>query len=441
MDSPRRALAVLAALGVMLVLGAGPAAGQAPTVVQTDLTGVVDPIIADHVRAVIDDANAHAAEAVLIRIDTPGGLESSMREITQAILNSGVPVICWTGPSGARAASAGTFIMLSCPVAAMAAGTNIGAAHPVGIAGAIEQDKVTNDAAAYIRSLAQTTGRNADWAEQAVRESVSVSAAEALDLNVIDLIAPNVPALLSDLDGTTVTEASGDTVKLELAGATVRIDDLGALRAFLHALLDPNLAFLFFWLGLAFLVAELFVPGGVIGTLGAIMLVLAIVAFGMLPVEIVGVALLMASLVFFILELKHPGVGALALGGVTCVLLGGLFLFDRNVGVRVSPWLLALVSAGAAGFFLIVVRAAMRLRHRRVVTRNETLIGQEGTVTQPLNPRGIVQVAAEVWSAESVSGAIERGERVRVVAMDGLRLKVEPARDHAPAGHKEGGGS
>jgi membrane-bound serine protease (ClpP class) len=436
----RRVSALLVILVPLAAVLALPAAAQedapAGAVVEIPLEGVVDPFVADHITREIDRADTGGAVAVLLTIDTPGGLDSSMREITQAILNADVPVIAFVSPAGARAASAGTFILLSAHVAAMAPGTNAGAAHPVGLSGAIASEKATNDAAAYIRSLAEAHGRNADWAERAVRESISASAQEALDLGVIDLIANDVPSLLRALDGRAVTLGDGTEVTLATTGVPVVREGLGGFQRFLHALLTPELAFVFFWLGLAFLVTELFVPGGVVGTIGGLMLVASIVALGMLPVQLIGVVLLLASIVFFVLELKHPGIGALAGGGVVCLLLGGWFLFQDQA--RISPFLIVPVAAAAAAFFLVVVRAAIRMRHSAVEMRDDTLVGKEGTVVHDLAPTGVVQIASEGWTAEAVSGTLVRGDRVRVVAVDGLKLKVEPV--GAPSPSLPGGG-
>ena len=430
MRTLRRAFAVVSlALGGLCLL-APPAGAQDFTgsIVEVPVRGVVDPFLADHVRGAIADAESQGARAVVLLIDTPGGLGSSMREITQAILNAHVPVMGYVSPEGARAASAGTFILLACPVAAMAPATNVGAAHPVGLSGAIESAKATEDAVATIRSIAERQGRDVEWAISAVRDSASISAEQALEINVIDVIAPDLASLLEDIDGETITVAGGQTVTLDLAGAPIREDGMGVFVGFLHALLDPNLAFIFFWVGLALIAIEFFVPGGIAGTIGVLMFIASLVALGTLPVQLIGVGFLVASIVFFVLELLHPGVGVPTAGGVICVLLGGWFLFDTSVpGVRVSPLVIVPVAAFAALFFLVVVRAAMRMRHQRVITRDETLVGREGVVIKDLDPRGVVQVAAEDWTADAVRGQLRRGERVRVVEVDGLRLKVEPA--------------
>ncbi|MEX0991666.1 MAG: nodulation protein NfeD [Actinomycetota bacterium] len=428
---------------VMGVLGllAGPAdaKGLEGMVVELTLDGVVDPFAASYLKSGLGDANANGAAAVLITIDTPGGLDSSMREITQAILDSDIPVICYVAPPGARAASAGTFVLLSCPVAAMAPGTNVGAAHPVGLAGAIDSEKATNDAAAYIRSLAETYGRNADWAESAVRDSVSATAEEALDLDVIDLIAATNDELFAALPGTSVTLGDGTPYVFTdaIADPSFEQQEMNPVFAFLHGLLNPNVAFIFFWLGLGLILLEFFIPGGVVGILGAIMFILAIAAFGMLPIQLLGVGLLIASVVFFLLELKHPGIGVPSIGGAICLVAGGLLLFSPSVpNSRVSPWIIAVSTAGAVVFFAIVVRAAMRARQLPPPPGHaEQMVGREGTVAKALDPEGVVQVASESWTATSET-RLPKGRRIRVVAADGLRLKVEPA-DEVPVGSGE----
>lgn len=410
--------------------GAGTRAGAqatTPVVTQVGISGVVDPFTASFVKSAVREANVSGDAAILITIDTPGGLDSSMREIVQAIVDSDVPVICYVAPSGARAASAGTFILLSCPVAAMAPGTNVGAAHPVGVAGAIEQEKVVNDAAAYIRSLAELRGRNADWAESAVRDSVSISAQTALDTNVIDLIEPDVPSLLAAANGMQVQVANGQTATIHTAGAVLSTLKMNLFFAFLHALLNPNFAFIFFWLGLGLVVLEIFTPGGVMGTIGAIMLIAAFAAFGMLPVQLMGLALLVCSVVFFILELKHPGVGVPTVGGAACLIAGGLLLYNPAVpSSRVSPWIIGVTAIGAVGFFSVVIRAAIRMRRAPADQVVHSVVGKEGVVLRALHPSGVVHVGSEQWTATSDSGHIPKGKRVRVTDRDGLKLKVEP---------------
>jgi membrane-bound serine protease (ClpP class) len=442
-----RSLARAARLGVgVLVIALWfPVTASAQTsgvVVELSVDGVVDPFVADHVEDGLADAEREGASAVLLTIDTPGGLDSSMRQIVKAILNSDVPVIAYVSPEGARAASAGTFVLMAAHVAAMAPATNVGAAHPVGLSGAIASEKATNDAATYLVSLAELRGRDTAFAEDAVRESVSISAEQALEQGVIDLIASDIRALLDAVDGRPVELAGGTTATLRTSGAAVEQDRIGPFFGFLHALFDPNLVFLFFWLGLALIALEFFIPGGVSGTLGGLMLVTSLAALGMLPVQLIGVALLVASVVFFILELLHPGIGVPTAGGLVTLVLGGLFLFDSSVpGVSVSPFMIAPVALFAALFFGLVVQQAVRLRRRRVETRTDRIVGEEGVVVRDLDPTGIVLVASEEWTAESPSGPVRRGERIRVLALEGIRLKVEPATEEAPAMQAPEGGT
>jgi membrane-bound serine protease (ClpP class) len=432
-------LASLAALGASTQVAQAQAVNQIPTtVLSLALEGVVDPFVANYIIRGIDRAEADGDDAVLLTIDTPGGLDSSMRKITQAILNAKVQVICYTAPQGARAASAGTFIMLACPINAMAPGTNIGAAHPVGVSGAIASDKVTNDAAAYIRSLAERWGRNADWAEQAVRNSVSISAEEALRMSVVDLVSPTSATLFRAIDQSCPAGGTGPVTGdrcpgPELSGARIEEQDMGFGAALLHGLIDPNLAFLFFYLGLALIVIEILHPGlSVPGILGGVLLISAFVSFGFLPVQLAGVILLVLSAIFFLLELKHPGIGLPTVGGVITLVLGGLLLFNSSVpNAQVSPWLLASVAVLLVAFFGIVVGAVMRSRRLPRAGGIEGMAGEIGVAIDDLNPSGRVRVRRENWSAESTRPVIAKGSSVRVLKVKGLRLVVEPAGEPA----------
>ncbi|HEX6676360.1 MAG TPA: nodulation protein NfeD [Actinomycetes bacterium] len=427
-----------AALALGALLLAGPTASGAgaeasagrPTVRALELRGAVDPFVAGYLERGIAAANRAGDDAVLLTIDTPGGLDSSMRAIVKAITASRVPVICWTGPAGARAASAGTFVMLACPSNAMAHGTNLGAAHPVGVSGTIEQEKVTNDAAAFIRSLAERTHRNARWAESAVRDSATLSAEQAAAYKppVVDRLADSPKALLDEVDRLQVETAAG-TVTLHTGDATVRTQRPGLGVAVLHGLVDPNLAFVFFYLGLILIVIEVLHPGiSVPGVLGTLLLVTSVVAFGILPVRLGGLVLLAASVVLFLVELKHPGAGLPLAGGTACLILGGLLLYDPSTpDVRVSRWLLALVTAALVGFFGFVVKAVLEARALPAPRAGmDELVGAAGVALGELGPRGQVRVGHEQWSAEAAHGAIPAGTGVRVVGRRGLRLIVEP---------------
>ncbi len=426
------------------------AQGSAPLIVSLTLDGVVDPFTADYLTSNVARAEADGAEAVLVTMDTPGGLGSSMDEITQSFLNSTIPVIVYVAPSGARAASAGAFILLSAPVAAMAPGTNVGASTPIGLSGGDLSgtlgEKVTNDATAKIQALAETYDRNAEVAATFVTEAASITAEQALSDDVIDVIAPTFEDLLTQLDGRSVQLGNEQSVTLQTAGAQLDERTMGAFVGFLHTLLDPNLAFIFFWLGLGLIVLEIIVPGHIFsGTIGTILLLASLASFGFLPVRFIGLAFLIASVVCFVLELKAPGLGIWGLLGLVFLLLGGWFLYDRAGGVEVSPWALGGVAIFAGIFFGIVVAAALKIRHEPSAW-NRTVIGQEGmALPAGVGPNGgIVRVAAEEWRAVSPSGPIPGGAKIRVLSLDGLVLTVEPltgehASPGAPAPVTEGG--
>ena len=418
---------------VILGLLAGSAGAQSPTagsVVRLQLDGVVDPFVSDYLRSGIAEAAEAGAAAVLIEIDTPGGLVSSTREITQAILNAEVPVLCYVTPSGARAASAGSFVLLSCNIAAMAPGTNVGAATPVGIDGAVGSDKAVNDAAASMRSIAEQRDRNAEVAETFVTDAASISAEQALDDDVIDVIAPTTADLIDDVDGRTVTLGDGSRSELEVAGAPLVDRTMGGFVGFLHTLLDPTLAFIFFWLGLALIVLELLVPGHIFsGTIGTALLILAIVSFGVLPVQLIGVLLLVAAATLMVIELNAPGFGVWGIAGTICLLLGGWFLYDRAGGVVVSPVVLIGTALFIGVFFAIVLRKVLRVRRLPPAQGAETVAGKHGVaIGAGLNPDGIVRVSSEEWRATTSDGStIPAGTPVRVTHLDGLTLVVEGA--------------
>ena len=431
-------LATCLSFGLVAARSAQARGQRSDAIVQLELTGVVDPFIADYLRGAIQDANHDGSAAVLLTIDTPGGLGSSMREITQAILGSKVPVICYVSPEGARAASAGAFILLSCPVAAMAPGTNVGAATPVGVSGLTLERKVTEDAVASITSLAHIYGRDEAVAESFVRDATSITATEALDENVIDLIEPSVDALLSAVSGTTVTLGDGSTTTIpDLTGLELVERSMSPGAGFLHDLFDPNLAFIFFWVGLLLIVIELIVPGHIFaGTIGTVLLLTSLVSFGVLPVRLIGVALLIASVVFFILEVKAPGLGVWSIAGLITLVAGGLFLYDGSGGVRVSPWVLIAVGGVVALFFGVVVSKLLAIRHVPPLPHGaDALVGKEGVVLgSGLGPDGVVRVGSEEWRAVSPASPLPGDTKIRVTGLTGLVLTVEPIVDeHVPA--------
>jgi membrane-bound serine protease (ClpP class) len=418
-------------MALSCVCDSSPVQGQTSTagsVTRLQLDGVVDPFVSDYLVNGIAEAADQGGAAVLIEIDTPGGLLSSTREITQAILNADVPVLCYVAPSGARAASAGSFVLLSCDIAAMAPSTNVGAATPVGLDGAIGSEKAVNDAAASMRAIAEEHGRNADVAASFVTDAVSLSAEQALADDVIDLIAPTTEALLTEVDGEIVTLADGTDTTLATAGAPVVDREMGGFVGFLHTLLDPSLAFIFFWLGLALIVLELLVPGHIFsGNVGTAMLILAIVSFGVLPVQLIGILLLVAAAVLMIVELTAPGFGVWGIAGTICLLLGGWFLYDRAGGVSVSPVVLIGTAAFIGVFFAIVLRKVLAVRRMPSAQGVETVVGRAGiAIGGGLTPDGIVRVSSEEWRATSADGStIPAGAPVLVTKLDGLVLTVD----------------
>src|SRR2546426_5231903 len=380
---PGKVLFTCAVLGASaaLVLGTGIlAAGGSerparPGVLTLSLNGVVDPFMASYVERGIRTAGSGRYDAVALTIDTPGGLDSSMREIVRAVLRSPVPVVCYT-PAGARAASAGTFVMLSCPINGMAPGSNIGAAHPVGVSGVIEQAKVTNDAVAYIRSLAQRQGRNADWAASAVRNSVSVDAEEALHLHVVDFVAPSLPALLADAGGC----APGSTLPAAPApvcgaGTTAFHQSVG--EGFFHAFADPDIAFLLLDIAFVALIVWAFHPGFHVPlAVGVVCLAVGLAILETLPVRLAGLSLLFVAAVLFVLDLKAKAHGVLTAGGIVVFVLGGLLLFNPAVPeARVSPWLGFTLPFVVGVVSIFAVRAVMAPRKRPLQGRPQNLGG------------------------------------------------------------------
>jgi membrane-bound serine protease (ClpP class) len=427
-----------------LVIGvAGPlclATGQASlaeepgAVVVLEVRGVIDPIVAQYVERGIHTANDAGAQLVVIQLDTPGGLDTAMRKIVQAILNSDVPVAVIVAPSGARAASAGLFITMAAHVAAMAPGTNIGAAHPVDISqGEIPstlQDKVTNDAVAYIQAIAQQRGRNAEWAEEAVRQSASLTAQQALEKQVVDLVADDLTDLLALLDGRQVT-VNGNEVTLQIEASPVEPYPMTWLEVIVHGIVDPNIAYILLSLGTIALIAEFYNPGTILpGVTGVICLILAFVALGSLPVNWGGIALIVLAFIFFIADIKISGV-ALSVAGAISFVLGSLLLFSPFTPatpimprLAVSPWLLASMTALLVGFFGVAVAAGLRAQKQTVLMGAHVLVGKTGIVLSDLDPQGVVQVQSETWTAVAANGPLRAGETVEVIASDGLRLQV-----------------
>jgi membrane-bound serine protease (ClpP class) len=428
-------------LSAVAVLLSGSHFALAQTTVHVNVAtvnGVIDPITAQYVDKEIQHAQQDGAQCLVMQLDTPGGSDGAMRDIVQSILNSSVPVVVYVSPAGARAGSAGVFITLAADIAAMAPGTNIGAAHPVDITGEITgtmNAKVTNDAAAYARALAERRGRNADWAEQAVRQSVSITANEAVKIGVVDLIADNLLDLMAKIDGETVSTASGERILATKEAEIVQVS-MSLPQEFLHAIVDPNIAYLLFIVGIIGLVAEFFHPGAIFpGVTGAICMILAFVAFGSLPVNWGGVVLIVLAVVLFILDIKVAGY-VLSVGGAIAFILGSLMLFSPLFPVSpsaptfvISRPLIIITTLAITAFFVFALSAGIRAQRKRVISGMPALVGATGVATSDLDPQGTVQVKSELWSAVvDGAGTIRKGEQVIVVAVEGVKLKVRVER-------------
>jgi len=429
-----------------------PAVTHAGTALLLDIQGAIGPAVAEDVTRTLDTAASRKASLVILRMDTPGGLDQAMRAIIKDILASPVPVATFVGPKGARAASAGTYILYASHIAAMAPATNLGAATPVKIGGLSSapnpmpkqgqkektpvenpepqgdamQHKMVNDAAAYIRGLAELRGRNADWAEKAVREAVSLSATQALKERVIDVMAEDVGQLLTRIDGRKLTTSRGD-MNLHSKDLTVETVERNWRSKLLGVITDPNVAYILMLLGIYGLFFELANPGFVLpGVIGGICLLLALFAFQVLPINFAGLALIVLGIAFMIAEVFAPGFGVLGLGGVLAFVAGSIMLMDSTLpGYAISLSLIIAVALSSAAFFFLIVGMAVKARRRPVVSGAEEMIGLVGVAHETFSEHGQVQIHGEIWQAESME-PLQKGQPVCVVSRKDLVLLVEP---------------
>jgi membrane-bound serine protease (ClpP class) len=423
-------LAVSLAVGVFLAALAAPAQAAQP-VSTIKLDGVISPVTVRLVETALTRAQAERAGVLVIELDTPGGLERSMRAICQRLLNAEIPVVVYVSPTGGRAASAGVFITMAAHVAAMAPATNIGAAHPVALGGGVDKEsmkKIENDAAAFARTIAIERGRNAEWAEKAVRQSVSITEREAVRLKVVDLVADSLPDLLEKIDGRTVKTAKGP-ITLATRGAAVKAIDIGFRDRLLNVITDPNVAYVLMMLGMLGLFFELSNPGVVLpGVIGGISLILAFFALQTLPINYAGLLLMLFGVVLLIAEIKVVSHGVLAIGGIVALALGSIMLFDApELDLRVSWTVIVPTVAVTAAVFLFMVGAGLRALASRSAVGAPALLGQTGVAREPLAPEGQVLVQGELWRAVARGTPVEQGARVRVVDVKGLTLTVEKA--------------
>jgi membrane-bound serine protease (ClpP class) len=421
-------------LALLLVLVASAGARAEPLVHVIQLDGAITPVAAEFIHDAIDEAAAAGAACLILELDTPGGLLASTRAICKDILASPVPFVTYVGPAGARAASAGTFVTLAAHVAAMNTSSSIGAAHPV-LVGSAQPDstldeKAVNDAVSYLRSLAERHGRNADWAEQAVRESISSTAAEALELGVVELVVDDLDALVAALDGWPV-ELDGDEVAVACAGARIERRRMDLRQRILDTVADPNVAYVLLTLGMLGLMFEIINPGGILpGVAGGIALILALYAMHTLPVNGAGILLIVFALILFVLEVKVPSFGILTIGGIVAMLFGSLMLFDRAPATGLPALRLEVilpVVVLTALFFAFAVTKGILAQRRQPATGSEGLVGEIGVAVEAIatGERGQIEIHGELWSA-TCGQAVPRGARVRVVAASGLTLEVQP---------------
>ncbi len=447
-------LSALAALVGSLVI---TAQASAEHVLVATLDGVINPITDNYVDRAVDRAVKDRANVLIIALDTPGGLDTSMRRINKRILGAPLPVVVFVSPSGARAASAGLFITAAADIAVMAPGTNIGSAHHVTIGGVnpapaptpaaspsgsgarsnedILNEKIENDAVAYVRALSTLHHHNPDWAEQAVRKSVNVPADEALKLRVIDFISRDVQSLLQDLDGREVVK-NGQTYSLHTAQATVERVDLSQFDRLLEAAADPNIAYLLLLLAIIAIGFWVTHPGFFVpGVVGVISGILAALALFNLPVNLAGLLLILVAVVLFVVDLAAPTHGVLTTGGIVAMSLGGVLLIDTGfLDEGVNLGLVAVTVLALGGSFAFVLRKILVARRRPYAAGEESIVGREGTVRERLAPHGLVFVDGALWRATSTSDTVEAGSTVRVIAVDGLRLRVEALRREPSSG-------
>lgn len=401
---------------------------DSPEIMLIKAEGVINPARAEFIVKSIKKANERHYSLIVMELDTPGGLDTSMRAIIKEMIGSAVPVVVYVSPSGARAASAGAFITIASHIAAMAPGTNIGAAHPVSVGEKMDKEmakKVTNDAAAYIRSLAESRGRNVKWAEDAVRRSISATEKEAFELGVIDLIAKDMDELLKKIDGRKVKTVLGE-VTIRTAKAKIVREEMGFRQRVLDLISDPNIAYILMLLGIYGLFFELTNPGSIFpGVLGGICLILAFYAFQTLPVNYAGILLIILAIILFILEVKIVSHGILTLGGIISMIIGSIMLFESPAPfLRLSFYVILPAVLVTALFFVLTFTLAFKAWKRKPVTGAEGLIGLEGIARTDIKDEGMVYVRGEMWSAYS-DEPIQKGEKIKVEAVSGLRLKVK----------------
>ena len=394
--------------------------------------GSINPAVAAFIKNTIDEANDEKAQCLIIHLNTPGGLLKSTRVIVSDIFESNVPVIVYVSPGGAHAGSAGVFITMAAHVAAMAPSTNIGAAHPVNLQGGMDSTmntKATNDAAAFIRAIAEKRNRNVEWAENAVRQSVSITEVQAVEEKVVDLIAQNEQDLLQRINGRMV-EINTGSLTLQTSGVEVEQVEMNFIENLLNTISDPNIAYILMMLGFYGILFELYSPGAIApGVIGGICLILAFYSMHSLPLNYAGLALIIFGIILFILEVKIISHGILSIGGAIALALGSMMLIRRDSTLdfmRISWGVIIATTIVTALFFFFIIALAVKGQRKKPMSGTEGIIGEIGEALAVLDPSGMVSVHGEIWKAESVSGSIALGQKVRVTAIKDLTLFVEP---------------
>ena len=417
---------------ILIILFSFGAANAGNSVIVINVDAGIGPGIAEYIENSIEDAEETGAEALVIKLNTPGGLLESTRDIVTSILEAKVPVIVYVAPGGARAGSAGVFITLAANVAAMAPGTHIGAAHPVGLGGesdtTVMGDKITNDAAAFIRSIAQKRGKNQDWAERAVRQSISASENEALKEGAIDVVAPSIDSLLKAVDGMQVETMSGN-VTLSTAKAAIKYREMNWQEELMMILSDPNFAYIFIMLAMYGIMFELWNPGSIFpGVIGVISAILAAYSLQLLPVNYIGLAFIVVAIILFILEIKVTSFGLLSLGGIVSFILGSVMLIDSPFEfMEISMGMIITASVLTALFFIFIVGLGLKAQKRKSWGGNEGMLLESGVTLTDLQSgiKGKAKIHGEIWSVVS-DFTIPQGSKIIVTAIEGLTLKVEP---------------
>ncbi|MEA2022274.1 MAG: nodulation protein NfeD [Candidatus Caldatribacteriota bacterium] len=426
----KKIIAFLVLMLIFFTFSGKNCAGSQPIIYHLQLNGIINPITSQYVINGIEGAEKESAECLILQLDTPGGLDTSMRDIVKKMLNTSVPIVVYVSPPGSRAASAGVFITLASNIAAMAPGTNIGAAHPIVISEKqIDEEmkaKMVNDAAAYIKSIAENRGRNAEWAEKAVRESISITEQEAIEQGVIEFIASDIDELIKIINGVRVTTPSGkkvlNTKEAEMITVKMSFKDL-----FLHSLSNPNIAYIFLFIGIYGILGEFSNPGTFFPAIvGGICLILAFISFQSIPINMGGLLLIIFGILLFVIEIYTPTFGILTAGGVTSLILGS-FMLPKSTApfLRISIGLIISMSVATACFFIFALSKGLKIQWKKPVTGKESLIGKIGISKTILNPKGSIFVHGERWQASTKGESIKEGEDVKILEVKGLVLLVK----------------